>query len=47
MPLTGTPIIRDVYKGEAVQSLKLLCPACPVTIPNAPHYTMDLDKCRG
>ena len=36
--------INDVWKGEAVQSLELSLPGMVGYDPNAPHYTMDLDK---
>jgi ABC-type transport system substrate-binding protein len=36
--------INDVYKGEAIQSLELSLPGMVGYDPNAPHYTMDLDK---
>ncbi len=39
--------INDVYKGEAVQSLELSLPGMPGYDPNAPHYTMDLNKAKS
>ncbi len=39
--------INDVYKGEAVQSLELSLPGMAGYDPNAPHYTMDLDKAKS
>ena len=36
--------IKDVFKGEAVQSLELPLPGMPGYDLNAPHYTMDLAK---
>jgi ABC-type transport system substrate-binding protein len=36
--------VNDIYKGEAVQSLEIPLPGMPGYDPNAPHYTMDLDK---
>lgn len=38
-------VINDVYKGEAVQSLTLPLPGMPGYDTEAPHYSMDLDKC--
>lgn len=36
--------INQIYKGEAIQSLELSLPGMIGYDPNAPHYTMDLDK---
>lgn len=36
--------IKDVYNGEAVQSLELPMPGMPGYDENAPHYTLDLEK---
>lgn len=36
--------IKDVYNGEAVQSLELPMPGMPGYDENAPHYTLDLAK---
>ena len=38
-------VINDVYKGEAVQSKVLSLPGMPGFDPEAPFYSMDLDKC--
>ncbi len=38
-------VINEVWMGEAVQSLVLPLPGMPGYDPNAPHFTMDLDKC--
>ncbi|GAP12291.1 bacterial extracellular solute-binding proteins, family 5 Middle [Longilinea arvoryzae] len=38
-------VINDVYKGEAVQSFTLPLPGMPGYDTEAPHYTLDLDKC--
>ncbi len=38
-------VVNDVYKGEAVQSLTLSLPGQAGYTLDAPHYTMDLDKC--
>jgi ABC-type transport system substrate-binding protein len=38
-------LINDVYQGEAVQSKVLSLPGMPGYDPDAPFYSMDLDKC--
>ena len=37
--------IKDVFKGEAVQSFQLTLPGMPGYFPDTPHYTYDLAKC--
>ena len=36
--------IKDVYNGEAVQSVNIAMPGMPGYDANAPHYTFDVDK---
>ncbi len=38
-------VIDEVYQGEAVQSKVLSLPGMPGYDPDAPYYSMDLDKC--
>jgi peptide/nickel transport system substrate-binding protein len=37
--------INDVMVGEGVQTLTIPVAGMPGADPNAPHYTMDMDKC--
>ncbi len=38
-------LANDVYQGEAIQSKVLALPGMPGFDPDAPYYSMDLDKC--
>ena len=38
-------MVNEIYQGEAVQAPVLALPGMPGYDAEAPHYTMDLDKC--